>query len=220
MYYSDARWRIVMKALTVNITNIKEYYFITSQFYNICVTKPNKWRKKVAQLSETTVSLSCKGFGNECCSVMQFNQLTLCTDAIFSCVCVCVLQEQGRPRQKSITTPCWRATYPLRSAWVFWMSSLFSHNVSRSAHTHTHAYTHTHTNYNIDLVIFLWMCVRSNCWTATDTTPWWRRCLMSTWPSSKSANQKLHSDMSSPPSERLLVRYAECPHAWRGIHVM
>lgn len=57
------------------------------------------------------------------------------------------------------------------------------------------------------ILVHVCACIRPSCWTATVTTPWWRRCLMFTWLSLKSANQKLPSDMSSPRSELLLTRY-------------
>ena len=60
--------------------------------------------------------------------------------------------------------------------------------------------------------------VRPSCWTAKVTTPSWRRCLMFTWLSSKSANQKLLSGMSSLhsglSSTRCVSTFTHAHMAW------
>lgn len=55
-----------------------------------------------------------------------------------------------------------------------------------------------------------WLIVlRTSCWTATATIPWWRRFLTSIWTFWKSANQRLPSNTSSPPSGLSWTRWEQ-----------
>lgn len=155
---------------------------INKQFVIIKMSKCNQWRPaRTEKWKITLICVACVFVIGAGPSEAEINHQALLEGNISTEVCLSVLD----------------------------VLSLFTQCFKVSTHTRTHTHTHTPLTQQLPYTgsLCVRVCDRISCWTAKVTTPWWRRCLMFTWLSSKSANQKLPSNMCSPASELLLTRY-------------